>query len=244
LSSDEPDPLKFIDLKKDEIIFRLTDEENYTEEEALASFIFITEIIQNLSELRLCTHKTFHYLEKTLIKPPVRNKNFIINFLLKATIGNDTYARSFNYLASLLNRDLVVPIKLKKTADHEIMSMIEKERSGAELKNRKVIPVRPALSINEVALKCVWEETPVTLQNMDELAGRYGFKSGYKFYTSYNFWAKKVNRIADPEGKIKIKNKIELFERVLKIISLEYRQKALDELKILQNINAEKYLDN
>ena len=53
------DPLKFLELKKSEILFIMTKEMHYSVEEALLKFDFMIDIISHLKHLRSCKLQTF-----------------------------------------------------------------------------------------------------------------------------------------------------------------------------------------
>jgi hypothetical protein len=49
----------------------------------------------------------------------------------------------------------------------------------------------------------------------------YGLNSGKKLYQQVNFYSKRVNRIAIPDTKKRLENKIKLFEFVIELLSSE-----------------------
>lgn len=98
------------------------------------------------------------------------------------------------------------------------------------------------LTLNQIALKYIWEELAITKQNKDEIAKLFKQNSGDGLYNHYCKLAKKSDRIADPESKKKLENKINLFESVIEILSQDNRKRASEELKILQTIYEQIYL--
>jgi len=77
---------------------------------------------------------------------------------------------------------------------------------------------------------------------MDEIARQSGYNSGDALYNHYCKLVTKSDRIADPESLMKLKNKIKLFGKVIEVLPESNKQKALDELKILQDILEKTYL--
>jgi hypothetical protein len=94
------------------------------------------------------------------------------------------------------------------------------------------------LTIDQIALKLVYEGETVTLENADEIISKFGQNSGKKLYQRFIFYKKRANRIGYPNPKTlkRLKNKIELFEYVIDLLPIDRREMAMDELKILQNL--------
>ncbi len=90
------------------------------------------------------------------------------------------------------------------------------------------------LNLEEIALKLVWEDVNVTRENAKSFLIETEFKSGDKLYNHYKFYRNHNDRREDPEGKVKLKNKINIFEKVIKTLDDEFKQKAEDELKTLK----------
>jgi len=99
------------------------------------------------------------------------------------------------------------------------------------------------LSLNQIALKYAWEGIPITRENRDEIAGRFGYKSGNKLHQNYCKVMRRSVRISDPDGSPTIMlNKIELFESVIELLPEVNKKEACEELKILQSIFEKSYL--
>lgn len=90
-------------------------------------------------------------------------------------------------------------------------------------------------SLKEIALKYVYEDKIITRENANQIAVKFGHNSGDKLYQFFTFYYARANRKADPEGKIKLLNKIRLFESVIMILSEKAKLKALAELEILRS---------
>lgn len=117
------------------------------------------------------------------------------------------------------------------------------EKRGAFLKwyrdVLKTIPNKKAeaqqkLSINQIALKLVYEEVNVNKENADKIIIEYGYNSGHKLYQQFNLYNTRSNRTANPDKSKKIlENKINLFKSVIDLVSDKNKIKVIDEHKIL-----------
>jgi len=128
------DPLRFLELKKLDIIFRLTKDNEYSEEEACLLFHSLKEMATRLKKLRAYQSLTFAYLEETIKRLSFKVKSITLLFLIKATSPAKSYSHAFNSLAQIANPDLPFPIYPKLIPEHEILSMIERE-NAAEVQN-------------------------------------------------------------------------------------------------------------
>ena len=95
---------------------------------------------------------------------------------------------------------------------------------------------KPEFSLSEIALKYAYEGKAITEENSNEIAKSFGHNSGHKLKQHFDFFNSPTDRKAKRETKKKMENKIELFEKVIKVLPEQYKQKALDELKILKTI--------
>ncbi len=93
------------------------------------------------------------------------------------------------------------------------------------------------LTLNQIGLICFYEGRSVTKANCNEIAREYGLKSGHKLYQHYNRHQSKADRQArpDPYSKTIMKNKLNLFNSVLGELSEENKDKARQDIKILEN---------
>lgn len=107
---------------------------------------------------------------------------------------------------------------------------LQKENPIQKKNNNKV-----SLTINEIALKYFYENTIITRENAKNYLIGTGHTSGDKLYNEFCKWSNRTDRIADPEGKVKLKTKIDSFEKVIAELSENKKEKAKDELKILYN---------
>ena len=238
------DPLRFLELKRAEILFILKEELGYSGEKACAKFDFMVEMIKNLRPIRACKSQTISYVEERVRCIPLKVKPFTINFLLKAIISEKrTWKHAYNSLAHLANRNAVIPIPYDNTPEHEMLTLIEHEMPIIEKNDSENIN-HPKISLQQIALLYVWEGKLITKENSDQLAREFGYKSGAKLYQKYTRWSKRTNRVADPDGSTaEIKHKIELFESVIELLPMACKAKAREELQILKGILDTKYLN-
>lgn len=96
---------------------------------------------------------------------------------------------------------------------------------------------RTKLSINQIALKYVYEGMQITRQNCNEIVRQYGYTSGEKLFQRYTYYLSKTNRKGEPAfcTPLKLKNKIELIESVIEMLPKNKQEQAKDEVGILKN---------
>jgi hypothetical protein len=133
------DPLKYLELKRSEILFKLTNEMDCSEEEADSEYHSLTETVNCLKPLRASRILTKNYLKKILKPISFFVKSFRVNILVKATTDDDTYCYAFNFLADIANQDLAFPITFKNIPEHELLRMLEREQD----QHNAVKPVAP-----------------------------------------------------------------------------------------------------
>jgi hypothetical protein len=109
------------------------------------------------------------------------------------------------------------------------------ENYKVESDKKEVIETENKLTINQIALKLVYENALLTREKSNEIIIQYGHKSGEKLYQSFNFYQNRNNRTANPDKSKKIlENKIKLFERVIDLLGVNFKQKATDECNTLK----------
>jgi len=94
----------------------------------------------------------------------------------------------------------------------------------------------PKLSMKQIALKYVYEGKGITKENCNEIVKQYGHNSGQKLYQEYGKFIHKTNRTGRPTPATpkKFENKIYLIGSVIDILEAPYKQRAIDELSILE----------
>ena len=90
-------------------------------------------------------------------------------------------------------------------------------------------------SLKQIALMYVYEGKIITRENANQIAVKFGHNSGEKLYQHFTTYSNRTDRKADPEGKILLRNKIQLFESVIELLSEKAKLKALTELEILRS---------
>lgn len=92
------------------------------------------------------------------------------------------------------------------------------------------------LKMNQIALIHFYEGMPITESNGNKIAEGYGHTSGRKLYLEYSYFSKTSNRTERPTPCTprKFKNKIELFESVIKHLK-NGKERANDDLNTLKS---------
>ncbi len=101
--------------------------------------------------------------------------------------------------------------------------------------------IQEQLKQKQIALFYFYEGIPITNEDADKIAAEHNYTaktSGHKLKQLYNYYCKTSERLARPtaETKTTLINKISLFESVVKLLSESNKQKALDEIAILNNM--------
>lgn len=101
----------------------------------------------------------------------------------------------------------------------------------------------PKFTMNEIALKFVYEGKTITRDNGNTIAQQYGYNSGEKLFQRFTFYSSTANRKGKPINctQKKLLNKIELFEKVIETLSDEHKKRAIDEVNILNQIMSSEY---
>lgn len=95
------------------------------------------------------------------------------------------------------------------------------------------------LKVKQIALIYVYERNQITRLNASGIASSHGYtakNSGEGLFQDYTFFCSPANRQGkpDPCTRIKLKNKIKLFESIIEHLSDTVKQRASDEIKILK----------
>jgi hypothetical protein len=130
----------------------------------------------------------------------------------------------------------------KKFVD-EITPLLNKLSIKAE-SNATVVPQQNIkLKIDQVALYYVYENKQITRMNGDEIAKQYGHTSGEKLFQRFTYYSSTANRKGKPVPctPTKLKNKIELIESIIQLLTGNNVLKANDEVTILKTILETEY---
>jgi hypothetical protein len=108
---------------------------------------------------------------------------------------------------------------------------------GIELDSSNILDKQQRLKLNQIALIHFYEKNPITRDNDQEIAERYGYfskNSGEKLYHKYTSFSSSANRKAIPDTKLMLKNKIELFESIIQHVENKPRLLVIDEINLLK----------
>jgi hypothetical protein len=112
-----------------------------------------------------------------------------------------------------------------------------------ETQESKIKKIKPQLSINQIALKYVYEYSTITRNNGDQIAKEYGHNSGEKLFQRFTFFSSNANRKAEPNGctpKL-LKNKIDLIKSVIDILPFDKQETAKNDVSKLESIYNDKF---
>jgi hypothetical protein len=93
----------------------------------------------------------------------------------------------------------------------------------------------PSLILRQIALMYFYEGKQITRENGDSIAKQYGHNSGEKLFQHFTYYSATPNRIGKPSPftQTKLKNKIDLFQSVVNLLPESKKQRAIDELIVL-----------
>lgn len=94
------------------------------------------------------------------------------------------------------------------------------------------------LTMNEIALLHFYKGLQISRENGDSIAKQYGHNSGEKLFQRFTYYSSLANRKGKPNPLTpkRLKNKIELLEKVIGLLPNEKQKRAIDEVQILKNI--------
>lgn len=134
-----------------------------------------------------------------------------------------------NYDTILLMIDLAIrqvvnkisnPLILTNEIDNYLLSKMEEVKLWWVSKSKLPLSSAKILTVEQIALVCYFNEVEVNRKNANQIALKYGQKSGEKIYQRCNFYSKKGNRDANPDTMLKLKNKIKLFNSILPYVTV------------------------
>jgi hypothetical protein len=191
-----------------------------TYNEVLDSIESTDEILKMLIDLKY-VDCTFHH--------DIHINQFIFKswLLPKIEYYQELKDRGINELEVEISEDIIAINKILKS-ENNYESNPEKQHK---------------LSINQIALKCVYEGLQITRENGNEIIKRFGHKSGEKLFQRYIYYSSPANRKGKPNPCTQktLANKIRLVESVICLLSKEKQGRALDELSILKRIEESEY---
>jgi hypothetical protein len=106
-----------------------------------------------------------------------------------------------------------------------------------------IVKQKPELTINQIALKYVYELLQITRENGKEIARKYGHNSGEKLFQRFTYYSSTANRKGKPIPCTpkKLDNKIKLIESVIELLPTDKQERAKDEVSILKEIYEAEY---
>ncbi|MEI8049558.1 MAG: hypothetical protein WCI92_19435 [Bacteroidota bacterium] len=122
-------PFRFMELDKPEILYKLTNELSYPEEEAHCEFYSMTGILTLLKTMRYCQSQTDDYLKDTIPYLHPKIKMVTVTILLDATQNDDTYCHAYNTFVYYANRYMRINRPRKFITDHELLILLEAEKT-------------------------------------------------------------------------------------------------------------------
>lgn len=100
---------------------------------------------------------------------------------------------------------------------------------------------KSSLSLSQIALIHAYNEDYITRDNGNEIAEKYGHKSGEKLYQKFLEYHSSSERKGDTGSKIKNKNKIKLIKSVIIHLPNNLKDRARDEVLSLELIQEKGY---
>lgn len=134
-----------------------------------------------------------------------------------------------DFMEGLLTKDLNVLATVIGKLDFIKSNQLPKAKKILEIKYFK------SLTLREIALKCYYEGKILNRDNAIIELKNTKHNSNDKLYSNFTKWSTKLERTSDPDSKVKLLNKIKLFERVIQSLPKSKRTAAIDDLKILES---------
>ncbi len=89
------------------------------------------------------------------------------------------------------------------------------------------------ISLKQIALKYIYEDNPITRDNGNEIANRYGYASGEKLYQYHCRYILGTDRNGDQGTAKKTLNQINLIESVLEFLPKDKQSMAKADIEVL-----------
>jgi hypothetical protein len=90
------------------------------------------------------------------------------------------------------------------------------------------------VTLSELALRYFYEGHSITRKNCNEVALKFGYKSGEKLFQHFSKYSSRQNRIAKEVTFKKSINKLKLFQKVVLSLSGTPKKNASDEINTLK----------
>jgi hypothetical protein len=120
---------------------------------------------------------------------------------------------------------------------------IKEQPQNETLPPQPIVKQKPELTINQIALKYVYELSQITRENSKEIARKYGHNSGEKLFQRFTYYSSTANRKGKPIPCTpkKLDNKIKLIESIIELLPTDKQERAKDEVSILKEIYEAEY---
>lgn len=152
-------------------------------------------------------------------------------------------SKEIKYHLELLNSGIKTKPAQEAEGLQELRKLLGDEHPDCNniILNKKEI--QRLLSINQIALKYVYEGLLITRENGGEIAKKYGHNSGEKLFQRFSYYSSLANRTGKPHPNTprKIDNKIQLLESVVDILPDDKKGRVFDEIKILKTHSESEY---
>ena len=100
------DPFRFMEMDKTDILYKLTIELGYCEEEALREYYAMIAMLSRLKSMRICQSQTDDWLKDAVPNLHPRVKMLTVTILLNAMNDDDSYCHAYNTFVYYSNRYL------------------------------------------------------------------------------------------------------------------------------------------
>jgi hypothetical protein len=134
-----------------------------------------------------------------------------------------------DFMEGLLTKDLNILATVIGKLDFIKSNQLPKAEKILEIKYFK------SLTLREIALKCYYEGKILNRDNAIIELKNTKHNSNDKLYSNFTKWSTKLERTSDPDSKVKLLNKIKIFERVIQSLPKSKRAAAIDDLKTLES---------
>lgn len=174
------------------------------------------------------SHIIFRYITNNQSNDPVVS----LNSGFKMSFKNDDYDIDYDFLDGLHEGYLYRAWGLIFSQNELFSPLFQKYIANSNITKS----LKNKLTIDQIALKYVYEGASITRNNCQSIIKQYELKSGEKLYQRFTHYSSRANRKGIPQNCTpkKLENKIKLIENVIKMLPNDCKNQALDEVNILK----------